>query len=159
MDSFNLDFSFSGLKTAVLRYVKENQLDYPARNKGANDSSSSVAVHNLAASFQQQVIRSLLARLKEAVKRHRPRTVIVAGGVACNIALREAVSREDLGAPIYYPRPALTTDNAAMIAAAGFPKLERGEDHCSSLTASSSLKLENFTIEGYITPRKARYKI
>src|SRR4029450_5225571 len=83
-------------------------------------------VIDLVASFQDKVIRSLLARLRTAVRRHRPRTIILAGGVACNSALRSAVSAEDLGAPVYYPSPVLTTDNAAMIAAAGQVRLGGG---------------------------------
>lgn len=153
MDSPNLDFSFSGLKTAVLRFVRENGIHPVA----AGEEPGQI-IKDLAASFQEKVVRSLTARLRKAVERHRPRTVILAGGVACNSALRARVSSEDYGAPVYYPSPVLTTDNAAMIAAAGFPKLARGESDSLEITADPSLKLENSQIEGYEIPRRARYK-
>jgi N6-L-threonylcarbamoyladenine synthase len=154
MDSYNLDFSFSGLKTAVLRYVKENQIEPVA--DGAEPSQSMI---DLAASFQGLVIKSLLARLRQAAQRHSPRTIILAGGVACNSALRAAIAAEDFGAPVYWPSPILTTDNAAMIAAAGYPKLARGEDHGLEIAACASLKLENLSLEGYQIPKKARYRL
>ncbi|HKP84644.1 MAG TPA: tRNA (adenosine(37)-N6)-threonylcarbamoyltransferase complex transferase subunit TsaD [Blastocatellia bacterium] len=154
MDSPNLDFSFSGLKTAVLRYVRENGIEPVAK-----DAEPGSRVINLVASFQEKVIRSLLARMKMAVSRHHPRTIILSGGVACNSALRERVKAEDFGAPVYYPSPLLTTDNAAMIAAAAYPKLARGEDHGLDFTASTSIRLENVRLEGYEAPTKARYRI
>jgi N6-L-threonylcarbamoyladenine synthase len=154
MDSPNLDFSFSGLKTAVLRYVREQGIE-PVANGGAPDQK----IVDLVASFQDKVIRSLTARLRVAVRRHHPRTIILAGGVACNSALRSTVDAEDFGAPIYYPSPILTTDNAAMIAAAGHPKLARGENHGLDFTASTSMKLENVLLKGYEVPRKARYRV
>jgi tRNA N6-adenosine threonylcarbamoyltransferase len=153
MDSTNLDFSFSGLKTAVLRYVRENEIE-PV----INQHEPGEVILNLAASFQDKVIRSLLARLKSAVSRHRPRTIILAGGVACNSALRARMQEEDFGAPVYYPSPLLTTDNAAMIAAAGYPRLARGENHGLEFTASTSIKVENLWLEGYEVPKKVRYK-
>ncbi|HWO01499.1 MAG TPA: hypothetical protein VNS63_19725, partial [Blastocatellia bacterium] len=153
MDSYNLDFSFSGLKTAVLRYVRENQIE-PVE-KGSEPGQQIV---DLVASFQDKVIRSLLARLRKAAVRHHPRTIILAGGVACNSALRASVKAEDFGAPVYYPSPLLTTDNAAMIAAAGNAKLLLGEDHGLRFTASASLKIENIVLEGYEVPRGTHYK-
>lgn len=153
MDSANLDFSFSGLKTAVLRYVREQGIEPVTNGREPGEM-----IVNLAASFQDKVIRSLLDRLRSAVSRHHPRTIILAGGVACNSALRARMRDEDFGAPVYYPSPLLTTDNAAMIAAAGYPKLLRGEDHGLEFTASTSIKLENLWLEGYEIPGKVRYK-
>jgi N6-L-threonylcarbamoyladenine synthase len=154
MDSPNLDFSFSGLKTAVLRYVREQGIE-PVVSGG----EPTQRIVDLVASFQDKVIRSLLARLRAAVKRHRPQTIILGGGVACNSALRANMSDEDFGGPVYFPSPILTTDNAAMIAAAGYPKLARGETHGLEFTATASMKLENFVLEGYEVPRTARYKL
>ena len=154
MDSPNLDFSFSGLKTAVLRYVREKGIS-PVVNGGEPDQK----IVDLVASFQDKVIRSLLARLRAAVRRHHPRTIILAGGVACNSALRSAVDAEDFGAPVYYPSPILTTDNAAMIAAAGYARLDRGENHGLDFTASTSMKIENVFLKGYEVPLTARYRV
>ncbi|HKP11795.1 MAG TPA: tRNA (adenosine(37)-N6)-threonylcarbamoyltransferase complex transferase subunit TsaD [Blastocatellia bacterium] len=154
MDSPNLDFSFSGLKTAVLRYVRENGIEPLPEGEAPTET-----IINLVTSFQDKVIRSLLARVRAAVGRHHPRTIILAGGVACNSALRESLKAEDFGAAVYYPSPILTTDNAAMIAAAGYPKLLRGEDHGLGFTASTSIRLDNLKLEGYDVPAKARYKI
>ncbi|HSE97661.1 MAG TPA: tRNA (adenosine(37)-N6)-threonylcarbamoyltransferase complex transferase subunit TsaD [Blastocatellia bacterium] len=154
MDSSNLDFSFSGLKTAVLRYVKEKRIA-PV----TSGEQPSREIIDLAASFQDKVVRSLLSRLKKATVRHNPRTIILAGGVACNSSLRAAVTGANLGAPVYYPSPLLTTDNAAMIAAAGSVRLVRGEDHGVEFTAKASMKLENFTLEGYEVPKRVRYRI
>ena len=154
MDSQNLDFSFSGLKTAVLRYVREQAID-PVSNGG----EPSKRIVDLVASFQDKVIRSLLSRLRSAVRRHKPRTILMAGGVACNQALRASVVAEDFGAPVRYPSPILTTDNAAMIAAAGSVKLARGENHGLEFTASTSMKIENLVLEGYEVPLRARYRV
>ena len=154
MDSTNLDFSFSGLKTAVLRYVRERGIS-PVSNGNEPDQK----IVDLVASFQDKVLRSLLARLRAAMRRHKPKTIILAGGVACNSALRASVDAEDFGAPVYYPSPVLTTDNAAMIAAAGHPKLARGENHGLEFTASTSMKIENVFMKGYEVPLRARYKI
>ncbi|HYV06239.1 MAG TPA: tRNA (adenosine(37)-N6)-threonylcarbamoyltransferase complex transferase subunit TsaD [Blastocatellia bacterium] len=154
MDSPHLDFSFSGLKTAVLRYVRENRIE--AVGKGFEPDQQ---VIDLIASFQDKVIRSLLARLRKAAALHNPRTIILAGGVACNTALRARVNAEDFGAPVYYPSPLLTTDNAAMIAAAGDARLARGENHGLEFTPSASLRIENVVLEGYERTSSARYKV
>ena len=154
MDSPTLDFSFSGLKTAVLRYVREQGIE-PIANGAEPDQK----IIDLVASFQDKVIRALLSRLRAGIKRYKPRTIILAGGVACNSALRFAVDAEDFGAPVYYPSPTLTTDNAAMIAAAGYAKLSRGENHGLDFGALTSMKLENVFLEGYQAPRNARYKV
>lgn len=132
------DFSFSGLKTAVLRYVKERGLEPVAEGQAPSDE-----ICDLAASFQYAVARTLTSRLVKAAKDYQPRTLLLAGGVACNSLLREMLKEaaERLRIPLYYPSPILTTDNGAMIAAAGYPKLLRGQDDGLALSASSSLPL------------------
>src|SRR4030095_867940 len=153
-DSQNLDFSFSGLKTAVLRYVRENHIK-PVSDINSIDKK----VIDLMASFQDKVIRSLLKALRTAVKRHKPGTIILAGGVACNSALRSALDTVNFGAPVYYPSLVLTTDNAAMIAAAGYSRLNHGENHGLEFTASTSMKIENLFLKGYEVPARARYRV
>jgi N6-L-threonylcarbamoyladenine synthase len=116
---------------------------------------------NLAASFQRTVVRALLDRMSDGIERLKPRTLILGGGVACNSELRREAKAlaSAFGLPLYYPSPVLTTDNAAMIAAAGYPKLLRGERASFDLPAESCLRLETFS--GMQTPsrRTARYKL
>ena len=138
------DFSFSGLKTAVSKHVRETGL-----RPVAEGEEPSQAVKDLAASFQDVVIRSLVGTTARLAEEHRPRTLIVAGGVACNEALREA-SRElghKIGVPAYFPSRHLSTDNAAMIAAAGTVKLRAGFGDGLDLDADVSLRLQNVGLE------------
>ena len=151
------DFSFSGLKTAVSRHVRETGLQ-PVR--GGEEPSQ--AIKDLAASFQSVVVRSLVGTMERLAQEHRPRTLIVAGGVACNGALRQA-SREAaarLGVPVYFPSPHLSTDNAAMIAAAGTARLGAGERDGLDLNADVSLRLQNVLVEDEALRRsRVRYRL
>ena len=134
------DFSFSGLKTAVTKYFRESGLQ-PVQN--GNEASQQIK--DLAASFQSVVVRSLVGTTERLAQHFGPKTVIVAGGVACNAALREASRQagERLGIPVYFPSPHLSTDNAAMIAAAGTVKLQAGERAGFDLNADVTLRLQN----------------
>jgi N6-L-threonylcarbamoyladenine synthase len=137
------DFSFSGLKTAVSKHVRETGL----RPVAAGEEPTQ-AMKDLAASFQSVVVRSLVGTTERLALEHRPRTLIVAGGVACNGALRKAASEAGarLNVPVYFPSPHLSTDNAAMIAAAGTVKLQAGERADFSLNADVSLRLGNVDV-------------
>jgi len=134
------DFSFSGLKTAVTKHVRESGLQ-PV----SNGDQPSQAIKDLAASFQSVVVRSLVGTTERVARDCFPKTLIVAGGVACNGALREASRQaaERLGVPVYFPSPHLSTDNAAMIAAAGTVKLQAGERADFDLNADVTLRLQN----------------
>jgi N6-L-threonylcarbamoyladenine synthase len=150
------DFSFSGLKTAVSKYVREVNL------QPATGDEVSQAIKNLAASFQSVVVRSLVNTTERLALEHRPRTLIVAGGVACNNALREAARRvaQRLDMPVYFPSPHLSTDNAAMIAAAGTVKLQAGERAGFDLNADVSLRLQNVDIEvDQMRKNRVRYRL
>lgn len=156
MGDGSADFSFSGLKTAVTKYVRETGL------QPANGDSPSQAIKDVAASFQSVVIRSLVGTMEKVAEELQPRTIIVAGGVACNKALREASEKAAtrLGAPVYFPSPHLSTDNAAMIAAAGTVKLRAGERADLDLNADVSLRLQNVGLEEEAQKRAgARYKL
>jgi len=115
----------------------------------ANGEEASQEIKNLAASFQSIVVRSLIGTTERLALEYEPRTLIVAGGVACNNALREAAraTANDLGIPVYFPSLHLSTDNAAMIAAAGTVKLMAGERAGLDLNADVSLRLQNMDVE------------
>ncbi|MDX6613802.1 MAG: tRNA N6-adenosine threonylcarbamoyltransferase, partial [Blastocatellia bacterium] len=151
------DFSFSGLKTAVTKHVREAGLQ-PVDN-GAEPSRE---IKDLAASFQSVVVRSLVSTMEKVAGEQLPRTLIVAGGVACNGALRQA-SREAadrLGVPVYFPSPHLSTDNAAMIAAAGNVKLEAGQRDGWELNADVTLRLQNLDVnDDALRARGVRYRL
>jgi N6-L-threonylcarbamoyladenine synthase len=128
----SLDFSFSGIKTAVLRLVKENEhlKEDPARI-------------DLCASFQEAVVNMLWSTTSKAAQLLRPAAIMLSGGVAANSRLREVFSERcaAAGLKFFYPRPILTTDNAAMIAAAGTAKLMRGETSGIDVNADPNMRL------------------
>ena len=151
-----LDFSFSGLKTAVLRWTEARELDDEIRARkellAENPKPSTEewlavtppATLDLLASFQRTVIEELLRRAVSAAEEMDARALIVSGGVACNSGLRAATEELHLPFPVYFPSKALSTDNAAMIAAAAFPKLERGEFTDLNAAASANLTLAEY---------------
>jgi N6-L-threonylcarbamoyladenine synthase len=153
MKGNDLDFSFSGLKTAVLRWVEERGMEEEIAARRAllrNRPHPSVEewlaatprrTLDLLASFQRAVIRELLTRAAASAERIGARSLIVSGGVACNSGLRAAAQAARLPCPVFFPSPALSTDNAAMIAAAAFPKLARGEFAGFGLKAQANLTL------------------
>lgn len=157
MGDGSADFSFSGLKTAVTKHVRETGLQ-PVTNA----EEPSQAIKDLAASFQSVVVRSLVGTTERVAANFHPKTLIVAGGVACNGALREASRQaaERLGIPAYFPSPHLSTDNAAMIAAAGTVKLQAGERAGFDLNADVTLRLQNVeNNEDALRKAKVRYRL
>ncbi len=138
------DFSFSGLKSAVSRYVRENKI-------APSDIGDEIPqkVKDLCAGFQATIVNSLIKTTSKLAKKLHPQTLIIAGGVACNEALRLEASRafEELGIPVYFPSKHLSTDNAAMIAAAGTYRLRKGERSSFEMTADVSMRLQNIEIE------------
>jgi N6-L-threonylcarbamoyladenine synthase len=113
------DFSFSGLKTAVLRLAQaEIGEDYSFPSYKLPERLSQTQKNNLAASFQRVAIETIVDKTVKAVEEYRPSSVVIAGGVAASQELRRQLS-EALPIPIDYPDFKLCTDNAAMIAALG----------------------------------------
>lgn len=151
------DFSFSGLKTAVTKHVRESGLR-PVENGG----EPSQEIKDLAASFQHTVVQSLVKTMERVAEENYPRTLIIAGGVACNGKLRE-VARDmaaRLELPVYFPSPHLSTDNAAMIAAAGTVKLQAGQHDALDLNADVTLRLQNIGLAEEAAKRAgARYRL
>ena len=147
------DFSFSGLKTAVLRWFEANDMTEETATRRRLLSSNAhpnveewlqvtpQRTRDLLASFQRTVIEELMRRIEVSAEEIGARTVIVSGGVACNRGLRERALHAQLGARVLFPTPGLSTDNAAMIAAAAFPKFQCGEFAGFDLTATANLKL------------------
>jgi N6-L-threonylcarbamoyladenine synthase len=143
----SLDFSFSGFKTAALRHIEQSGLT-PRRRPGRVGKR----VLDLVASYQHAIVETLVRQTGRAASRLNPRSILLVGGVACNSLLRrrfkEAFEEPSAGrgsepraVHVYYPSPDLTTDNAAMIAAAGTPKLLNPGPLPLELDARADLRL------------------
>jgi N6-L-threonylcarbamoyladenine synthase len=117
------DYSFSGIKTAVLHHVRRHGI--PPLPSGAEAPQE---IRDLVASFQRAVVTALVRRLKRSAEEHRPRSLLLTGGVAANSLLRReaASAAEALGLPLFVPPISLSTDNAAMIGAAGHVAYRKG---------------------------------
>ena len=132
VDGSDYDFSFSGLKSAVLNYLNSCEM------KGETFCQADVA-----ASFQKAVVDVLTEHSMHAVESCGIKKFAIAGGVASNSALREALAKEceKRGVTFYHPSPLLCTDNAAMIGAAGYYEYVKGVRHGYDLNAVPNLKL------------------
>ncbi|HKV28090.1 MAG TPA: tRNA (adenosine(37)-N6)-threonylcarbamoyltransferase complex transferase subunit TsaD [Candidatus Acidoferrales bacterium] len=155
MDGNQYDFSFSGIKTAVLYYLRKRldlQPEIDARQqalaRGERSADvlrglSSAATLDLVASFQHAVVGALIRRTLEAAEAFGIASLLVSGGVAANRELRARFEEESgkRGLEVFFPSRALSTDNAAMIAAAAYPRLVAGERADASLNAMPNFPL------------------
>ena len=137
LEKGSLDFSFSGLKTSVRTFLSHRQ----------QDSSITVTDEDISAGFQDAILEVLVDKLISACKREKLSRIVVTGGVASNGALREAVKKEAQcwGFQSFFPDPIFCTDNAAMIACAGYYKFVRDPSSSSffkELDAKASLSIE-----------------
>ena len=134
------DFSFSGLKTSVLRHVT---LRRAALGLSEADALPEAEIDDICASFQRIVVETLVDRLFDAAREHGARSAGVAGGVSANSRLRAESRRrsEAREIPVFIPSVALSTDNAAMIAAAGLRNYRAGKTAGWDLSAEASLAL------------------
>ena len=132
IDGSPYDFSFSGLKSAVLNYLNHMQM-----------TGQKVKPADLAASFQNAVVEALVSRAMMAVREYGADRLVLAGGVAANSALREGLEKacRKQGCCLYYPSPVLCTDNAVMIGAAAYYEYKRGVRDGWDLNAIPNLKL------------------
>ncbi|MHB8917280.1 MAG: tRNA (adenosine(37)-N6)-threonylcarbamoyltransferase complex transferase subunit TsaD [Desulfocucumaceae bacterium] len=133
LEEGSLDFSFSGLKSSVINYLHN-----------AGQKGEEVNPADLAASFQQAVVDVLVCKTMEAAIKYQARTVVLAGGVAANRALRSGMDKAslDYGLRLVYPPPILCTDNAAMIACAAYYRYLRGDFADLTLHAVPNLELK-----------------
>lgn len=132
VDGSEYDFSFSGIKSAVLNYINSCEMKGEEINRA-----------DLVASFQKAVVDALVSRAMHAVKEYNMDTLAIAGGVASNSALRAALQKEcdKTGVKFYSPSPIFCTDNAAMIGAAAYYEYKKGVRHGWDLNAVPNLKL------------------
>ena len=154
-DGPHFDFSYSGIKTAVLRYVETQNMKAAIEDRrralgGIEKPTLEGTLRlcdrqtlNLAASFQRTMVNDLVMKALAAAREYDVRTLFVSGGVAANGELRATFEREAgmQGLPVFFPSRALSTDNAAMIAAAAFPKFLRGEFVAMDFSAEAGMAL------------------
>lgn len=126
------DFSFSGLKSAVLNYINHARM-----------TGEEIVIPDLAASFQHAVVTALVSRTIMAAKEYGYERLAIAGGVASNTALRKAMKEacDKEGLHFYHPSPGYCTDNAAMIGTAAYYEYLKGTRHGWDLNAVPNLKL------------------
>jgi len=131
-DSGDYDFSLSGLKTAVLRYVKTER-----------EAGRDIDAADLAASFQEAIVDVQVSKTIDAAKDRGVQTVLLGGGVVANTRLRERMEKAgaEAGLRVWFPELALCTDNGAMIAVAGASRLSRGERTELDAAADPALEL------------------
>lgn len=132
IDDNTLDFSFSGLKSAVLNYIHNSE-----------QKKEKIVVEDIAASFQEAVVDVLVGKTIKAAQSKKCNIITLAGGVASNSRLREVLQKECIknNYKFYKPSPIFCTDNAAMIGSASYYKYLKGEFSNSSLNAIPNLEL------------------
>ena len=150
------DFSYSGIKTAVLRYsethdmgrsIEERRRALAAIVKPKLEdylANSDQQTLNLVASFQRAMVEDLIGKTLAAAREREVATIFVTGGVAANNELRQTFEREsaEQGLPVYFPSRPLSTDNAAMIAAAAYPKFLAGQFAPIDFSAEAGMALK-----------------
>lgn len=127
LKSKDLDFSFSGLKTAVAVYLKTITSPPAPPPPLDSDRGGGGELDNICASFEQAVVDVLVEKTRRAAAKAQPKSIIVSGGVSANLLLREEMKNKLSPLPVYFPSLEFTGDNAAMIAAAGVWRAERKE--------------------------------
>jgi N6-L-threonylcarbamoyladenine synthase len=154
-DDRRVDFSYSGIKTAVVRYVETHDMRGKIEERrramaaltGRTPADYLAACDRqtlgLVASFQRAVVDDLVSKTLLAAREHNVATLFVTGGVAANSELRKSFTARaaEEGLPVYFPSRKLSTDNAAMIAAAAYPRFLAGEFAEPEFSADAALRL------------------
>ena len=131
-----LDFSFSGLKTALLHMAQDRGI-YPSPEEGVDQAR---LVREMAAAFQESVVDVISSKLVEMAARYKVKGLVLGGGVTANARLREEIIRRS-PLPVIIPPPVLCTDNGAMIAACGYFQYLRGEESALDIDVDPGLPL------------------
>ena len=154
-DAQRIDFSYSGIKTAVLRYTELHDMGptIEKRREALRATANPKPEDHLAlcdkvtldlvASFQRAMVNDLISKTLAAAREYSVSTLLVTGGVAANSELRSSFERraKSEGLAVYFPSRQLSTDNAAMIAAAAYPRFLAGEFADPELSADAALRL------------------
>ena len=135
----SLDFSFSGVKTALLHLAQSRGL-YPPGSGDREVVETTAMVREMAAAFQESLVDVMVAKLLEVAERYHTRGIVLGGGVAANALLRQEIVRRST-LPVIVPPPILCTDNGAMIAACAFFQYRRGQQFGLELNIAPSLSL------------------
>jgi len=135
----SLDFSFSGVKTALLHLAQAKGV-YPPGSGELDLAATASLVRELAAAFQESLVEVMTAKLLDMAKKYGARGLILGGGVAANTRLRQEITRRS-PLPVIVPPPVLCTDNGAMIAACAYFLHQRGEQSGMELDIDPSLPL------------------
>ncbi|SMB91066.1 O-sialoglycoprotein endopeptidase [Thermanaeromonas toyohensis ToBE] len=133
LEEDSLDFSFSGLKTAVANYLRQSR-----------ETGQDICLPDVAASFQEAVIEVLVVKTLQAARRKGASSILAVGGVASNQYFRRSLKTAalEVGIPVFIPRPVYCTDNAAMIGCAAYYQYLRGQFSSLDLDAVPDLPLE-----------------
>jgi N6-L-threonylcarbamoyladenine synthase len=134
-----LDFSFSGVKTALLHRAQDQGI-YPQEGSGLGEERINALVAELAAAFQASVVDVMVVKLLRMAEQYHARGLVLGGGVTANAWLRQEITRLS-PLPVVIPPPVLCTDNGAMIAASAFFQYQRGEQYGLELEIDPSLHL------------------
>ena len=134
------DFSFSGLKTALLHQAQDRGVYLADSETAPDDAATAAIVRELASAFQESVVDVVSAKLVDMARKYGVKGLVLGGGVIANARLREEILRRS-PLPVIFPPPVLCTDNGAMVAACAYYQLQRGEQWPLELDVNPGLPL------------------
>ena len=132
------DFSFSGLKTALLHIAQDRGVYLADSEDVPDDAATADLIRELAAAFQESVVDVISAKLVDMARKYRVKGLVLGGGVTANARLREEILRRS-PLPVIVPQPVLCTDNGAMVAACAYYQYQRGEQWPMNLDVEPGL--------------------